>query len=469
VAEGTSAADVARLKPTLSHPIVDADGHLVESPRLLARYYDKVAGRDLAARIRAHQVRLHSRGDAATGDARSSWWGGTNVADDLAALMLPELLAERLGTIGIDYAVLYPTLGLGLPTIPDDECRRAACRALNIMNAELAAGCERVLTVAACIPMHTPEEAVAELAYCVRSLGMKVAMIPAGVARPWPDQRDSFPTAGFTDCYGVDSHHDYDPVWQEFCDQRVAVTAHGAPGLRFLDGGFRSPSNYMFNHIGGHAFQQMRLCKSLVMGGVLSRFPQLPFMFLEGGVAWAVDLLSSLGEHWEKRNQHGLERYDPSQLDSAKLNDLLAARGHAGIGPPRTVTDAARPSHVRDEFEDSGVLAELDFASMFDRQMFFGCEADDRSVRWAFDGGSDPDFVAFNAVFSSDIGHWDVPDMDRVVLASRILVDGGLIGAAAYRQFTFENVVRLHTALRPDFFDATSVADDVAALDRNVR
>jgi hypothetical protein len=46
--------------------------------------------------------------------------------------MMPRLLYERLDEIGTDFAVIYPTAGLGLPRIKDDENRRTVIRAYNI-------------------------------------------------------------------------------------------------------------------------------------------------------------------------------------------------------------------------------------------------------------------------------------------------------------------------------------------------
>jgi predicted TIM-barrel fold metal-dependent hydrolase len=173
--------------------------------------------------------------------------------------------------LGIDFAILYPTLGLALPTIQNTEVRRAACRALNTMNAEICGPYRDRLAPAAAIPMHTPHEAIEELEYAA-GLGLKVAMIPPGVARPIPalerEHPDAFPDAAYFDCYGLDSFHDYDPLWRKFLELRIAPTSHGGVGLRFLPLARRSPTNYMFNHIGGHAYQQGELCRSLVMGGV---------------------------------------------------------------------------------------------------------------------------------------------------------------------------------------------------------
>ena len=244
--------------------------------------------------------------------------------------MAPKLLHQRLDEIGIDFAIMYPTLGLALPTIHDGDVRRGAVRALNAMNAEICAPFRDRLAPAAAIPMHTPDEAIAELEFA-HAHGLKVAMIPPGVARPIPalerEHPGAFPAASYFDNYGLDSFHDYDPVWRKFAELKFAVTSHGGVGLRFLPLGRRSPTNYMFNHIGGHAYQQGELCRSLVFGGVPARFPNLPFGFLECGAGWAVDLLHSLEEHWEKRNVEGLKNYDPARLDRPKLFALLREYG----------------------------------------------------------------------------------------------------------------------------------------------
>ena len=59
--------------------------------------------------------------------------------------------------------VVYPTLGLITILIRDEEVRRAACRALNRMKAEMFAGFTDRLIPVATIPMHTPREAIDEL------------------------------------------------------------------------------------------------------------------------------------------------------------------------------------------------------------------------------------------------------------------------------------------------------------------
>jgi predicted TIM-barrel fold metal-dependent hydrolase len=470
--DASTRAAIRELRERLSHPVIDGDGHLVESVPVWLGYVEKAGGGDAPARLlQALRDATTGLGDARRGLARGPWWGVTNRARDLACVMAPRLLAERMGELGLDFAVLYPTLGLVLPTLAEAELRQLACRALNTMNAELAGPYAERMTVAAAIPMNTPAEAVAELEYAVRSLSLKAASIPPGVARPLPAYPDAFPDVHAVDRFGIDSQHDYDPVWQAFCDLGVAVTSHGAVGLRYLECGRRSPSNYMFNHIGAHAYQQAELAKALVIGGVPRRFPDLTFGFLEGGAGWACDLLHALEEHYEKRSGEGLRHYDPAQLDRDELRSELlrgglerAVRGGRDPAPGISGAGEARPGWARDEFEESGIGDEHEFGDVFSRQLFFGCEADDRSVHRALDGRGNPFGARLNAIFSSDIGHWDVPDLSRVVLESRRLVDAGLLAEGDYRDFVFANPARMHLAMNPRFFEGTAVEAETRAL-----
>jgi hypothetical protein len=69
-----------------------------------------------------------------------------------------------------------------------------------------------------------------------------------------------------------------------------------------------------------------------------------------------------------------------------------------------------------------------------------------------------------NAIFSSDIGHFDVPDMLQPVPEAYELVEDGLITPADFRDFTFANAVRLWGTQNPRFFEGTRVAKQAAAM-----
>ena len=67
---------------------------------------------------------------------RGPWWGSpARQTIDLATALFPELLYERLDELGIDFGVIYPSLGLLFLHDPDERYRRGMCRALNRANA----------------------------------------------------------------------------------------------------------------------------------------------------------------------------------------------------------------------------------------------------------------------------------------------------------------------------------------------
>ena len=110
---------------------------------------------------------------------------------------------------------------------------------------------------------------------------------------------------------GIDSDHDYDPVWQKCRELGVAPTFH-AGGRGF---GLRnSPSNFTFNHIGHFAAAGHAVAKGLFLRRDAVPL-DLRFAFLEGGVGWGCQLFADLIEHWERRGAKGIAYMDPKKLD----------------------------------------------------------------------------------------------------------------------------------------------------------
>ncbi len=117
---------------------------------------------------------------------RGPWWSApAKQTIDLATALFPQLLYERLDEIGIDFGVVYPSLGLIFMHGDDQAYRRGTCRALNRCNADRFASLSDRLTPVAAIPMVTPEEAIAELEFAVRELGFKAVVLAGYVQRPF--------------------------------------------------------------------------------------------------------------------------------------------------------------------------------------------------------------------------------------------------------------------------------------------
>ncbi|MDX1484514.1 MAG: amidohydrolase family protein [Alphaproteobacteria bacterium] len=472
----------AEIRARLGHPVVDADGHAIETGRVFLDYLKQTAGPKLTERY----VQALDDGGwfGMSPDERrrqrvfrpSSWTLPTENTVDRATAMLPGLFRARMDDFGIDFSVVYSTMALGITRMADDELRQATCRALNAMFADVFRGQAERMTPVAAIPAHTPDEAIAELDHAVGELGFKAAMIASNVRRPIEAVADAHPEYGrhasWMDTLCMESPYNYDPLWARCVEHKVAVTSHSPStgwGSRVVS------THYIHNHVGSFAAAGEAFAKALVLGGVTKRFPTLNFAFLEGGVAWACELYAGLVSHCGKRNPKSIRNYDPRNIDAEILADLFAEYG-AGMVEGRP--DPSDPDFLRSpvgwhqmnddliahELEGLGIERAEDLRELFEPHFYFGCEADDPLVALAFDRRMLPFGARLKAMFSSDIGHWDVPDMTRVLEEAYELVEKGLLDEAAFRDFVFVNPATLHAGMNPDFFAGTTVEGEVAKL-----
>jgi predicted TIM-barrel fold metal-dependent hydrolase len=386
-----------------------------------------------------------------------------------------------MGELGLDFTVLYPTSGLGLYAIGDDEMRQATCRAFNLYVAEAFSEFRDRMTPVGVIPMHSPAEAIAELECAVKTIGLKAFVFGSVIRRPIPAlarKGERIRTAATYDMLGLDSPYDYDPVWAKCVELGVAPTFHSAGrGM-----GFRvSPSNFTYNHIGHFASAGEAVCKALFMGGVTRRFPQLKFAFLEGGVGWACQLYGDLIGHWKKRNPVALEEVNPANLDRKLLRDLLERYAGAAAaeklrewqsvpeGEAQAAAWAARGAAAIDDYAACGIKQAREIRGLFAESFYFGCEADDPMNAWGFNTKVNPYGARIKELFGSDIGHFDVQDMRDVLVEAHELVDDGVIGEDDgvigeddFRDFVFGYPAEFWTAGNPNFFKGTAVEADVA-------
>src|SRR5271169_526791 len=231
-------ASSAEIHRRLDHPVIDIDGHMAEHLPTLAPFLerkglslDHPSLRRLLPAYGGTDRTWHEQTPeerAATRTPRGPWWSApAKQTIDLATALFPQLLYERLDELGIDFGVVYPSLGLVFLHTPDDAYRRGACRALNRCNAETFAPLADRLTPVAAIPMHTPEEAVAEMEYAVSGLGYKAVLCAGYVQRPFDALAGADPElsryAFWLDQFGLDSAYDYDPVWARAQELGVSI------------------------------------------------------------------------------------------------------------------------------------------------------------------------------------------------------------------------------------------------------
>ena len=471
---GSGTGKSAEIRDRLEHPVIDADGHQIEFEPALLDHLDRVGGPSLAKRFKTWGDESLFRWYRATPEERQdrrihriTWWGmPTKNTLDRATASLPKLYYDRLDEIGIDFSVLYPTFGLPVPHIADEELRRGACRAFNNFYAETYAEFADRLCPVALVPMHTPHEAIEELEYAVRELGLKAAMLAGFVRRPIEaivrDSPGSASDAVWLDTFGLDSQYDYDPVWAK-CEELKINPAFHSTGFGW--GSRTSTSNYVYNHIGMFAAAGEALCKALFLGGVTRRFPNLKFAFLEGGVGWACGLYADMYGHWEKRNRESLENYNPANLDRDLMAKLYREYGGRMVEGRLDQLDTMlgilastrEQPEMLDEFAPCRIDRPEDIHDLFVPRFYFGCEADDPMNSLAFNRALNRRGARLNTLFGSDIGHWDVPDVSGVLEEAYELVEDSLITEEDFRDFVFANPVTFYTSLNPEFFDGTVV------------
>ncbi|MBV9329156.1 MAG: amidohydrolase family protein [Chloroflexi bacterium] len=487
IVRGSRSADIHR---QLDHPVVDGDAHWLESVPVFHDYLKATGGQSMLDEYvktqdgadRWFQTPAEERFRQRMG--RPNYWFGPGNTVDRATSMIPRLMYERLPDFGIDFAVVYPTMGLGgfqganrvQGAGLTSDLRRCCVRAYNIMAADMFRAYADRMTPAAIIPTVTPQEGVEEAEYAVNTLGLKVGMLHGVIQRPIPADEDWQPDPRrrrhYFDNLALDSPYDYDPLWAKMVELGLAYTSHSGSSS---DTATRtSPSSVVQSRVGHFAQAHQIALKGLLLGGVPHRFPTLNFAFLEAGIAWAVNVCIDLMLIFTKFGREGLERdLHPHNLDPRQLRELFDEyatdeqfRGRIDRvfdennlwpnQPGKTAEDLIVRAADWDEFAAAHITRPEQIRELFMHQFYFGCESDDPTVRWAFDEHSSMG-TRFKPIFSSDISHFDVTDMTEVLEEAWELVEHELVDEQGFRELTFTNPVTLHGRMNPDFFKGTVV------------
>jgi hypothetical protein len=258
-------------------------------------------------------------------------------------------------------------------------------------------------------------------------------MLGSLIRRPIPALGRRAPGTGessseWYDPIAIDSAYDYEPVWAKLRELRIAPSFHnGARSILLRN----SPSNFCYNHI-GHFASPARPRPRPSSSAASPALPELNFAFLEGGAGWACSSLADLIGHWEKRNRK-VSRTRTRRGSTARS----CSRWRRSTASPRCWKRCAAAKGLDDNGDGTGGVEDLDdysrckitrkedFTIFTCKRFYFGCEADDPINAWAFNRKANPMQRALNAFFSSDIGHFDVPDMTEVVPEAYELVEHG--------------------------------------------
>src|SRR5262252_7726999 len=182
--------EARKIRASLKHPIIDADGHWAEFAPDMRAEFRKIGGDTAVEALALASARIPNSLSMSLAERRrrkvgqeAFWFLPTKNTLDRATAMMPRLLYERLDDLGLDFCVVYPTNGLGYYRLPPDKLRRALCRAYNVFTADQFRPYNDRIIPAAIIPMYTPDEAIEELEFAAK-LGFKVIMVGGLMRRP---------------------------------------------------------------------------------------------------------------------------------------------------------------------------------------------------------------------------------------------------------------------------------------------
>ena len=177
---------------------------------------------------------------------------------------------QFLDVEGIDFQVLYPTLGLLWEgEVHDTQLAAAHCHAYNTWAFEMSAKyLDRLLPVAH-ISLRDPALAAQEIRR-VKKLGARAVMVGSA-----PVDGKSF------------GHVDYDPVWAAAEDLNLAVSIHPVANKEYLGSAWYRHCNPGFMFISMNLIQDPRLSlTTMVYDGVFERFPALRAATVEAMGSW---------------------------------------------------------------------------------------------------------------------------------------------------------------------------------------
>lgn len=255
-----------------SRRIIDADGHVAEDTQA----------------ILAHMPEAYRE------KARSQPFNPFPPFDHLHAAHLVDMPAgafnrkvgpnewlEFLDQVDIESTVLYPTAGVGSANIVNPDWAIDATRAYNDWLHETYLQHSPRFRGLALLPhpVLNAKAAAEELTRAVVKLGMCGAVLPSNSLHGPP--------------LGTPA---YTPVYQAAnelgCCVAIHGGVHGGMGMDGLD-------PYAAVHAIAHPLGQMISLASLVFNGLLERFPNIKFGFLEGGVAWFLFCLERFDSSYE--------------------------------------------------------------------------------------------------------------------------------------------------------------------------
>ena len=167
-----------------------------------------------------------------------------------------------------------------------------------------------------------------------------------------------------------------------------------------------------------------------------------------------------------------LDHHDPAKYDIELTQSLYRDFGNEYLTEARFLenvsgftNDGRKEPGVDPDFIDDWKALDAhsceDIRDLFIDNFYFGCEADDAMNYTAFNAKANKFGAKLKAMFSSDLGHWDVVDFGDVLDEAYEQTEKGLMTDEDFRDFVFVNPARFVTRMNPNYCKGTVVEDAV--------
>ncbi|QUR67660.1 amidohydrolase family protein [Mycobacterium spongiae] len=263
--------------------IIDADGHVAENPSLVIEALERWP--DLVRRSSDGRPGLTIEGRRYPEDQGP----GAGCPPEHGISAAPGINCRSAAGVmrdadrdHIDTMVLYPSLGLCVPSLQEPELAAGFARLYNQWIADYCSQSNGRLRGVGVTPVEHGEVAIDIMAEA-KNLSLVATLVPPALTTRNLD------------------HPDLDPFYAAAVELGMPLGIHGAPGIHLPQIGVDRFTNYIQVHCISFPFDQMTAMTALVSGGVFERHPQLQVAFLEAGVGWVPFFIDRLHEHYEKR------------------------------------------------------------------------------------------------------------------------------------------------------------------------
>jgi predicted TIM-barrel fold metal-dependent hydrolase len=296
--------------------IIDGDGHFFETEEIFDRYMEPS--------LRNYRPRLLSDDqgynfwvvDGQTAYKRPAVQGAG--APGTAAPAGKAIQAARRASFGsqtltsikerlqdldreaIDIQFLYPSFLLHVNVWPDGLLAMGVCRAYNTWLAEVCKSAPDRLKSVGVVALQNPEGAAKEVSR-IKELGMSAVMVNGTIGAKRLD------------------HPDHDAFFAEADRLRIPVAVHFSLQFPVVDQLF---THHFPNRVLAGLMPIMAGLTSVLCSGLLDRYKNLKFAFLEGGISWIPAHLERMDDHFENPRYRAkdLINHRPSEyLKSGRL------------------------------------------------------------------------------------------------------------------------------------------------------